>query len=132
LLRLAAITGRDDLRQCAERALKSFGQKLSDQPSALPQLMVAWLFLRATPRQVVIAGEAANEATTVLLKAAQGVFSPNRILLWKNSQSRQTLDAIAPGARPMEALNGAPAAFVCENFVCQLPVTTAEGLRPLL
>lgn len=132
LLRLAAITGRDDLRQCAERALKSFGQKLSDQPSALPQLMVAWLFLRATPKQVVIAGEAAHDATTALLKAAQGVFSPNRILLWKNSQSRETLDAIAPGARPMEALNGAPAAFVCENFVCQLPVTTAEGLRPLL
>lgn len=132
LLRLAAITGRDDLRQCAERALKSFGQKLSDQPSALPQLMVAWLFLRATPKQVVIAGEAADDATTALLKAAQGVFSPNRILLWKNGQSRETLNAIAPGARSMEALNGAPAAFVCENFVCQLPVTTAEGLRPLL
>lgn len=132
LLRLAAITGRDDFRLCAERTLKSFGQKLSDQPSALPQLMVAWLFLRATPKQVVIAGEAADDATTALLKTAQRFFSPNRILLWKNSQSRETLDSIAPGTRPMEALNGAAAAFVCENFVCQLPVTTAEQLRPLL
>ncbi|MCC6262720.1 MAG: thioredoxin domain-containing protein [Bryobacterales bacterium] len=132
LLRLAAITGRDDLRQSAERALKSFGQKLSDQPSALPQLMVAWLFLRATPKQVVIAGEATEDATIGLLMAAQRPFSPNRVLLWKNSHSREALDAIAPGTRPMEPVDGAPSAFVCENFVCQLPVATAGQLQKLL
>lgn len=132
LLRLAAITGRDDLRQSAERAIKSFGQKLTDQSSALPQLMVAWLFLRATPKQVVIAGEAADPATAELLMAAQRPFSPNRVLLWKNSQSREALDSIAPGTRPMEPVDGAPSAFVCENFVCQLPVSAAEQLHALL
>ncbi|MCZ2155287.1 MAG: thioredoxin domain-containing protein, partial [Bryobacterales bacterium] len=132
LLRLAAITGRDDLRHAAERALKSFGQKLSDQPSALPRMMVAWLFLRATPKQVVIAGEASEEGTRALLGAAQRAFAPNRILLWRDSRSRETLDSIAPAVVPMESVSGAPAAYVCENFVCQLPVTSVEQLIPLL
>ncbi len=132
LLRLAAITGRDDLRQSAERTIKSFGQKLSDQPTALPQLMVAWLFLRATPKQVIIAGEAADPATVDLLMTAQRHFSPNRILVWKNSQSREALDSIAPGMRAMETDDGTPSAFVCENFVCQLPVKTAEQFETLL
>ena len=132
LLRLAAISGRDDLRQSAERTIKSFGQKLNDQPTALPQLMVAWLFLRATPKQVVITGEATDPRTTALLMTAQRPFSPNRILLWKSGESREALDSIAPGTRPMDALDGAPSAYVCENFVCQLPVSTAEQLRTLL
>lgn len=132
LLRLAAITGKDELRQSAERTIKSFGQKLSDQPTALPQLMVAWLFLRATPKQVVIAGDAGDPRTADLLMTAQKPFSPNRILLWKNGESREALDSIAPGTLPLEATDGAPSAFVCENFVCQLPVNTTGQLLTLL
>ncbi len=132
LLRLAAITGKDELRQSAERTIKSFGQKLSDQPTALPQLMVAWLFLRATPKQVVIAGDAGDPRTADLLMTAQKPFSPNRILLWKNGESREALDSIAPGTLPLEAADGAPSAFVCENFVCQLPVNTTGQLLTLL
>jgi uncharacterized protein YyaL (SSP411 family) len=130
LLRLAALTGRDDFRQCAERTLKAFGQRLSDQPSALPQMMVAWLFLRATPKQVVVVGE--DEAAAPLIATAQQIFSPNRILLWKNSQTAETLEALAPATRPMQTVEGSAAAYVCENFVCQLPVTGPEPLRALL
>lgn len=130
LLRLAALTGRDDFRQCAERTLKSFGQRLSDQPSALPQMLVAWLFLRATPKQVVVAGD--GESAAALLATAQRVFSPNRILLWKNARSAQALESLAPATQPMQPVDGSAAAYVCENFVCQLPVTGAEPLRALL
>ncbi len=35
-------------------------------------------------------------------------------------------------ARPMPALNGAATAYVCENFACKLPVTSASALDELL
>jgi hypothetical protein len=33
---------------------------------------------------------------------------------------------------PMTALGGVPTAYVCENFVCRLPVTNASALDVLL
>jgi uncharacterized protein YyaL (SSP411 family) len=33
---------------------------------------------------------------------------------------------------PMPALEGASTAYVCENFACNLPVTTATALDELL
>jgi uncharacterized protein YyaL (SSP411 family) len=32
----------------------------------------------------------------------------------------------------MPALEGAPTAYVCENFACKLPVTNASALDELL
>lgn len=132
LLRLAAITGREDLRASAERALKSFGQRLSDAPSSLPQMMVAYLFYRASPKQVVITGERDNPVTAALLHEAGTVFLPNRVLLLADERNRRQLAGIAPALLAMEAAGGEPAAFVCEHFTCQLPVGDPARLRALL
>jgi uncharacterized protein YyaL (SSP411 family) len=32
----------------------------------------------------------------------------------------------------MKPVNGQPAAYVCQNFTCQAPVTTVEGLEKVL
>jgi uncharacterized protein YyaL (SSP411 family) len=38
----------------------------------------------------------------------------------------------AQSSQPMPALEGAPTAYVCENFACKLPVTNASALDVLL
>lgn len=132
LLRLAAITGRDDFRLSAERALKSFGQRISDSPSALPQMMVAYLFHLSAPKQVVIAGDPSLDETASLIQAAQKHFSPNRIVVVRSPAARSLLNQIAPATAAMDEVSSQPAAYVCENFVCQLPVTKTDQLRTLL
>ncbi|MCW5964871.1 MAG: thioredoxin domain-containing protein [Bryobacterales bacterium] len=132
LLRLSAITGRDDLRATAERALKSFGQRLSDAPSSLPQLMVAYLFYRATPKQIVVSGGRDNPATEALLREVNARFLPNRVLLLADERNRQQLASVAPALLAMQSDSGTPAAFVCEHFTCQLPVSDSAQLRALL
>ena len=37
-----------------------------------------------------------------------------------------------PEVADMGPVNGAAAAYVCENFACQLPVTTVDELAALL
>jgi uncharacterized protein len=132
LLRLAAITGRDDLRASAERAFKSFGQRLSDAPSSLPQMMAAYLFYRNSPKQIVLRGERDDERTQALLAELNRHFIPNRVVLLADASNRERLAAIAPALHALQADGADPAAYVCEHFTCQLPVTEAGALRPLL
>ena len=49
LLRLAAITGRDDFRESADRTLRAFGSRLSHVPVAIPQMLVACEWLLGRP-----------------------------------------------------------------------------------
>jgi uncharacterized protein YyaL (SSP411 family) len=132
LLRLAAITGRDDLRQSAERALKSFGQRLSDAPATLPQMLVGYLFHRGAPKQIVITGERGQEATDALLAEAQRSFVPNRVLLLADAANREQLAGLAPALMAVSGVDTAPAAYVCEHFACKLPVSDPVQLRALL
>ncbi len=57
LLKLAAITGREDFRQPAEATLQLFAQRLQKQPAALAFMLQALDFWLDEPRRVVIAGD---------------------------------------------------------------------------
>ena len=128
LLRLAAITGDTDLRETAERTLAAFAGKMSEQPSGLPQMLVAYLWSSGKPVQVILAGERGAPDTQALAAAVHGRFLPNRVVL----MAPDVRDA-APG---MTELEGRATAYLCENFACQLPVNTLtkfeSGLDELL
>jgi uncharacterized protein YyaL (SSP411 family) len=42
------------------------------------------------------------------------------------------LAALAPATAPLVSIDGEPAAYVCENYTCQLPTTKAHVLAGLL
>jgi uncharacterized protein YyaL (SSP411 family) len=117
LLRLARITGREDFRNAAERTLKLFSPHLHDQPSGVPQMLVANWFALARPMEIVLAGEPSAE----LLREIRGRFLPRAVVM------RASEAAIA-----MPAIDGNPTSYVCENFACKLPVTEGAQLAELL
>jgi len=133
LLRLAQITGRAEFRESAERLLAAFGSRLSAAPMAIPQLLVAYDFLLTEPRQIVIAGERGAADTEALIQTVHSRFVPNSILLLVDSEeSREAMAAGAPAVAAMAKVNGRAAAYVCQNYVCKLPVTEARDLAELL
>jgi uncharacterized protein YyaL (SSP411 family) len=117
LLRLARYTGRDDFRKTAERTLRAFGRRLGAAPSAMPQMLVANIFAAAPPMEIVLAGPESPE----LLASLRQRFLPNAVVM----RAEQ-----APTAMP--AVDGRATAYVCENYACQLPVTSADALAELL
>jgi hypothetical protein len=116
LLRLAAITGDTELRETAKRTLAAFAGKMSEHPSGLPQMLVAYLWSIGKPVQVILAGERGAPDTQALAAAVHGRFLPNRVV----AMAPDVGDA-APG---MAELEGRATAYLCENFACQLPVNT--------
>jgi len=130
LLRLHRITGREEFRRSALRTLAAFGQKAATSGVAMPQMLVALMFADSEPKQIVIAGERANPGTQALLDVLWRRFEPDAVVLLASEAARNS--RLLPGVRDKLPVEGAPAAYVCRNFACQLPVTTVDGFVELL
>jgi len=120
LLRLSELRDQPAYRERAERTIAAFAPQLERFPSALPQMLVALQFSRAKPQQIVFAGDDTRELEHEFYRH----FLPNAIAMRADPQ--------IPRSREMRAVNGRAAAYVCENFTCQAPVTDPRELRALL
>ncbi len=133
LLRLAQITDSTEFRARAEKTFTAFADQLAKTPTALPQMLVALDASLAKPRQIVIAGKRDDPATRALLREVQARFIPNKLVLLADGGAGQKwLGERLEFIRTVGPIDGKPAAYVCENFVCQLPVSDPERLREQL
>ena len=117
LLRLAALTGRADLREAAERALRTFARLMENSPGAAGQMLLALDFHLGPGKEVAVVGP--PEATGRVVAAARGRFLPHVVL------------ASGDPAGVIELLKDRPAmgevtTYVCENLSCQAPVVGVE------
>ncbi|HEY9174064.1 MAG TPA: thioredoxin domain-containing protein [Verrucomicrobiae bacterium] len=124
LLKLAAITGREDLRRPAEATLRLFAKRMEQAPHAMPCLLQALDYSLEEPGRVVIAGEPSDPRHTELLNAAHAAYQPNKVVLG-------TAGAVDPFARSLPAKTG-PLAYVCLGARCLSPTSDAAQLRELL
>jgi uncharacterized protein len=124
LLKLAAITGREDFRQAAEATLQLFAHRLQTQPAALSSMLQALDFWLDEPRRVVITGKNDSTEFQALLHATQAVYQPNKIVL-------SNTGAVEPFAKTLTAKNNATA-YVCTGNACQPPTTDTGTLRQQL
>lgn len=133
LLRLAHFTDRRAYRDSAERALKALSSKIATQPVAVPQILVALDYSHAVRREVVIAGNLDSDLTRGFVHELRARFLPHTItLLIDSDETRSQLASLCPAAAQMREVNGQPAAYVCENYTCKLPVNDASKLIELL
>ncbi len=133
LLRLAQITGQEDYAARARATIGAFADQLSRAPTALPQMLVALGTSLAKPRQVVIAGAAGDPATRALLREVHAHYVPNKIVLLADGGAGQRwLAERLDFLKTVGPIQGKPAAYVCQDFVCQLPTSDVGKLKELL
>jgi len=124
LLKLAAITGREDFKKPAEATLRLFAHRLQSFPQALPFMMHALDFSLGEPRRVVIAGDPASPKALELLRAAHSIYQPNKVVLG-------TGGPVEPLARTLPAKDGA-VVYLCTGNACQPPTHEAAKVREML
>ncbi len=125
LLRLAAIAGRDDLREMAGQTLRFFMLRIHKMPQAVPCLLEAVDFWLAGPRKVVVAGPPGRPDTCLLLHQIHRAGQPNKVVLG-------TEGPVEPSAKKMGMVNGEPVAHICTSRACHPPTRDPAELKRLL
>ena len=122
LVRLAALTEREDWRVKSARVLDYYARRLSGNAWAMPQMLVAMDLAAHGSRHVVIAGEP-SPGREALLAVARARFRPFDDVLVVDDGSRAQLARLAPFAASLRPQDGRATGFVCLDRVCRLPVT---------
>ncbi len=128
LLKLAVITGNEEYRVKAATPLGTLKELMGRAPAGTGHWLAALDFHVSTPKELVIIGPRSDAATVALLQTINGKFHPNRVLVGADEQGEHELPLLE--SRGM--IDGKPTAYVCENYACQLPVTTPEELAAQL
>jgi hypothetical protein len=129
LLRLAALTDDSSYAESATRWVRTLAPVLGEHPTAFAYLLEACERLVTPPLEVAIVGEP-NDPTTAALRAEVGT----RLL----PASVRVIAApgvghdVTPLLADRSSADGRAVAYVCERFVCQLPVSDPAALRAQL
>ena len=124
-LRLAGLTGEERWRDRAREIVRPLVPAIARAPLALGSLACVLDQLVAPSREVAIVGPPDDDATRALLREVWGRRDPYRVVAWGTGGS-------VPLLTGRSLIDGHPAAYVCEGFVCRLPVTDPEGLAAQL
>jgi uncharacterized protein YyaL (SSP411 family) len=128
LLRLAVLVENDQYRREATRILLPLKAAMGRQPTGFGRMLGA-LHSRLQPSQeIAIVGDPADPATQALLAEVRKRYLPTSVVALKHPDEPSMLPLLAERT----LVDGKPAAYVCENYACKLPVTTPEALAALL
>jgi hypothetical protein len=125
LLRLALISGDADYERHALGALALLAPIAGRHPLAFGHALAAIDFHLARVREVAIVGPEPEP----LLAVVRGGFRPHLVLAGGDGDGDGEGVPLLAGREPVD---GRAAAYVCEHFVCQAPVTSANALAAAL
>jgi uncharacterized protein YyaL (SSP411 family) len=132
LLRLAALTGEERYRRAAARSLEGMSGLLSRHPAAFGHLLSALDFHLAVPREAAFVGTPGEPRTDALLRVASSAYLPNLVVALARPGEEADAAREIPLLEGRTPVEGHPAAYVCERFACQLPVTDPAALAAQL
>jgi uncharacterized protein YyaL (SSP411 family) len=122
LLTWAELDERHEWKSLAESALTRVGDAIAQYPQALGHMAgVAEAFVNGTT-QVAIVGNPADERSGALIERIVSVFLPSAV--FAGGEPTEEQPALL---RDRTAVKGAPTAYVCHGFACELP--TADPLE---
>jgi uncharacterized protein YyaL (SSP411 family) len=123
LLRLAKFYGDEKYERFATTVLRLSGNQLKRYPQGFGRALSAMEFHLASVKEIVVIGPRRN----MLEREVQTTYLPSAVIA-----VAEDADDDLPVLAGRQSLEGHPTAFVCENFVCQRPVTELDDLRNLL
>jgi len=123
LLRLAALSGDGRYERHALGVLRLLLPIATRHPGAFGHLLGAADFYLAPVKEVAIVGPSPEAGE--LLRVVRGAYRPHLVLATGEADGVPLLEDRGP-------VDGHAAAYVCERFVCQAPVTSPEELAAAL
>ncbi len=126
LLRLAALTGDAEYEKEAVSVLRLLSRIAAQHPTALAHLLRAVELHVSPTREVALVGPAGADLGPLAM-VVRSRLRPHVVLAGGEEGTEQP-ELMARRT----AVDGSPAAYVCERFACRRPVTQPEELAALL
>ena len=126
LLKLAKFTGDEKYERFAVTVLRLAASQIRRHPQGFGRALSALEFHLAATKEIVVIGTKGNELEREVLEC----YLPNAVVVL--SEAAAVESAAVPLLIDRDMVDGKPTAYVCENFVCQRPVTTVGDLMKML
>jgi uncharacterized protein len=125
-LTIANLTADERMRERAERTIARYGPRLGAAARSIPMMLCALAAWHAGSSQIAIVGD--DDAARPLQMELAHHYLPFALSVpVSTTAARENLSRLLPFTAAMTADDGA-AAYVCRNFTCRQPVTTAQDL----
>jgi uncharacterized protein len=132
LLRLSLFTGETSYEDAAASALRLVRDAMAAAPSGFGHALSALDLFIGPSHEVAIIGEPGAEDTAAMVDAAVRVkWRPNLVLAVASPGDASAAERI-PLLAGRPPVDGRPTAYVCQRFVCGLPVTSPSELASSL
>lgn len=130
-MRLARLTGMYDLEEKSMQLLKSFGKSLESYPKGHSFALTALLFINSPGKEIVIASDDINEQTKKMTGIINEEFRPFSVSMLYTAETKD-IEKLVPFIADYKSVEGVTAAYVCEKFSCQAPVTDTKVFKEIL
>ncbi len=124
LLKLSRLTGNENYTKIVERVFEKFASEMEKYPAGFAYMLAALDFYLSPPKEIVIAGKRGAVDTEKMIKVLNSTYHPNTILAFSDPDISD--DKKSELTRGRNLVDGKAAAYICENKVCKLPVTSLE------
>ncbi len=131
LLKLGLIFDEPRYRERAMAVLGSLAQFMGQYPTGFGRYLAAAEFALSTPKEIALVGETNATDTQALRDAIFQSFLPNKVVVLAEPDE-QPPAVQSPLLEGRTQVKGKATAYVCENYVCKLPVTDVAALREQL
>jgi len=133
LLRLARLTGDEDLTAKAETVLKLFSEQLEQTPTGLAQMLCALDFYLGDPMEIAVVGRRDDPETGEIIRTIRDCYIPNKILVFFDPENDpKELEDSIPLLRGRTTNEGKPVVYICKDYVCKAPITDVGVLKEAL
>lgn len=129
LLKLAAFTDRGQYRDLAEKSLKMVAHHALRYPTSFARWLSATDFALGHVKQIAVMYESGPEEAQELLQTIQSAYKPNIVVAASAYPPHENAPTLLM-ERPLK--DNQPTVYVCEGFVCKLPVNAVSDLQRLL
>jgi uncharacterized protein len=131
LMKLHLLTQEPEYQRCAISVLRAVRQVASRYPSAFGYALGAIDFYLSEPKEIALVGDTDSHEMRLFIEEIYSRPLPNKVVVAAHPEDQRSIEEIRLLAgRPM--VEGKPTAYVCRNYTCLAPATSAEELASRL
>jgi len=114
------------------QTLGAFASRAGQMGRSVPMMLAALSTYHSGMPQVVVVGESNGEDVEAMKSVLRTGYLPTAIVITVLPRHREALARLLPWIGSMKAVDGRATAYVCRDFACQTPATSAAELEEQL